>query len=250
MYVRGLKEFLDGLDVSPGLSRRVDCPGCGGGNSFSVTNDHGTLLFNCYKASCTLHGATDGQFTIEDIQKVLARREEYVPPFSTPSHFVPSLPYKGVETRKDVRENRQVFLVLNKEGRTVDAIGKALTPGVKPKWKRYGRSETPFVAGPYGGIGVIVEDCYSAASVGATGLYSGIAILGTNIADGFMAWAKHFKALIVALDYDASSKGAEYVKKLSWFKPCTNVILKRDLKHYQSEEIIEQLKDAREVLDN
>lgn len=250
MRVKGLGEFLEGLDIGSGKSRRMDCPQCGGSNTFSVTNDHGTLLYNCYKAGCSLHGKAAGRFTLEDLQRVLEKQLQPLVPFVLPSHFVPSVSSKGLrEVYLDVRENREVFVVKNQQGRIVDAIGKALTPGVKPKWKRYGSSQWPLVVGPYEGIGVVVEDAYSACAVAATGCYSGIAILGTNIHSGFMDWAVGFKGLIVALDYDAAGKGLEYSLKLSWWLPTTSVILKRDLKHYGPEEICEQLKQAREVLE-
>lgn len=249
MRVKGLEAFLDSLDISSGKSRRMDCPQCGGSNTFSVTNDHGTLLYNCYKAGCSLHGKASGRFTLEDVLSVLEKRKSVHMAFLPPSYFVQGTVYKGVATFSDRRDNRQVFLVRNQQGKTVDAIGKALTPGVTPKWKRYGSSQWPLVVGPYEGIGVVVEDAYSACAVAATGCYSGIAILGTNIHSGFMDWAVGFKGLIVALDYDATTKGLDYALKLSWFLPTTSVILKRDLKHYGPEEICEQLKQAREVLE-
>jgi hypothetical protein len=248
MYVKGLGEFLEGLDIGSGKSRRMDCPKCGGSNTFSVTNDHGTLLYNCYKAGCSLHGKTSGRFTLEDIQSLLEKRPSKDVSFSPPSYFVQGDMYRGMDTLSDRRENRQVFLVRNQQGKPVDAIGRALTQGVKPKWKRYGSSQWPLVVGPYEGIGVVVEDAYSACAVYATGIYSGVAILGTNIHSGFMDWAVGFKGLIVALDYDAATKGLDYALKLSWWLPTTSVILKRDLKHYGPEEICEQLKQARETL--
>jgi len=248
MYVSGLKELIDGLALPSGRSRRIDCPGCGGRNTFSVTNDRGTVVFNCFKASCDLHGATGGSFTLDDIRKILEPTPNKAH-FVIPDYFVPDVMYKGVGTFRDIRERRQVFIVKSPTGKIIDAIGRSPSPDITPKWKRYASSSWPFVAGPYSGIAVLVEDVYSAIAVSCTMEYTGVALLGTNLHDGYSEWAKLFKGVIVALDYDASGKGVDISRKLSWTLPSTSIILKRDLKVYEPDEIKNQLREARKYIE-
>ena len=38
-------------DVPNGTTKRTNCPNCGGRNTFTVTNNLGSLVWKCYKAS-------------------------------------------------------------------------------------------------------------------------------------------------------------------------------------------------------
>jgi len=246
-----LRQHLDGLEIPSGSTKRSDCPLCGGSNSFSVTNNAGVLLFNCYRAGCTAHGATEGSFTLNDAESVYARMagtsSKPDVSFTIPGHFKP---INGeVEKYLDVKENRTVYLIRDYLGKAVDAAGRTNVKGVRPKWKRYGKSEHPYVAGPFSGIAVIVEDCISAEAVRKSG-YTGIALLGTNLGSYSMGLLRVFDGAIVALDYDATGKGISITEKLSWYLPTTSVILREDLKYFNAEQIKEQLKNAREYLNS
>ena len=50
-------EYLTGLDITDGSSVRMDCPECKGRRTFTVSNLNGQLLWNCYKAGCSISGA-------------------------------------------------------------------------------------------------------------------------------------------------------------------------------------------------
>jgi len=248
------KEFLDGLELPSGSTKRYDCPVCGGSNTFSVTNDCGKNVYNCYKAGCPARGITGGTMSINDIESSLHPKEPKRPPFDVPSYFVP-IDWVDPRTKlslkllRDIKEDRTVFLVKNQKGEVVDAVGRSNKYGAKPKWKRYASSDTPLVCGPWHGIGVLVEDAFSAAAVSATGEYTGIALLGTNIRAGAATWIKEFKGIIVALDYDASIKGVNFTNRLNWYTVATTVILKEDLKYLKTPAILQELKTAREVLE-
>ena len=246
-----LKEYLDGISVPSGSSKRSDCPVCGGSNSFSVTNHNGTLIYNCYKASCSAHGATAGLYTSEDASREVSRllhgeHRQKEQTFVIPSYFKPIEGYG--EKYLDVKENRNVYIVRDSTGKAVDAVGRTNVKGVRPKWKRYGNSQHPYVAGPWNGIAVIVEDCISAEAVRKTGEYTGIGLLGTQIGSGVHTVISHFDGIIFALDFDASSKAVDFYAKYNWVVPTTVCLLKEDLKYFRPEEIKEQLKEAREYL--
>ena len=46
-----IKEYVEDLDLKLGYSKRMNCPNCNGYKTFTVTNNMGSLLWNCYKAS-------------------------------------------------------------------------------------------------------------------------------------------------------------------------------------------------------
>ena len=256
-----IKELIDGLNIPPGSTRRVDCinPSCRGKHTLSISNESGKYIYHCFKAGCTLSGATAGRFNLEHAVQSLDR-EKYGgtilrTTFMVPDWFVlhSARGFNGraisVPVYKDVKEDRTVFLVKDMEGEIVDAVGRANVRGVKPKWKRYGNSRLPFICGKQAGIGVIVEDCFSACAVGDTGEYTGIALLGTSVLAGASDWISNFDGCIIALDYDATAKAIEYTKSLSWHVPTATAVLQEDLKYFQPDDIKMQLKQARKFFD-
>jgi len=97
------------------------------------------------------------------------------------------------------------------DGIIVDAIGRSLKNKL-PKWKRYGNSGLPYVRG-HGKIAVVVEDCVSAVVVGS-GVYVGVAVLGTSLSDIHKRYLSQFSSAVVALDPDALPKAMEFFKDL------------------------------------
>ena len=59
LYIKYVKEILDGIRISEGESLRTECPACNGSNTFTVTKSNGRLLWNCYRASCAIKGVSD-----------------------------------------------------------------------------------------------------------------------------------------------------------------------------------------------
>ena len=110
--------------------------------------------------------------------------------------------------------------------KVVDAAGRTLT-GEKPKWWRYGKSGNPFVCGT-GRVAVIVEDCASACCV--SDVFSGVALLGTNLLDTHIATLRKYERVFVALDKDATQKALDIVRKLQGIVPANLMILNQDLK--------------------
>ena len=49
--------IVSDMDVPVGMTKRVACPNCGE-KTFTVTNNMGSLLWNCYRASCGIKGGT------------------------------------------------------------------------------------------------------------------------------------------------------------------------------------------------
>ena len=220
-----INSIISDLSLVSGETRRMTCPSCNTKNTFTVTNNMGSIVWNCYKASCSLSGGTNVSLTADDIRKSLGfvAEETHVATFVKPEWFVRdysmiqdfcaewSLNPQGLGLLYDVKEHRVVFPVVH-GGVMVDATGRSLGRRL-PKWKRYGKSHLPYVSGR-GTTAVVVEDCISAAVVGDSDGYVGVAVLGTSLSTGHKNYLSQFSTTIVALDPDALPKTLQFAKEL------------------------------------
>ena len=220
-----INSIISDLSLVSGETRRMACPSCNTKNTFTITNNMGSIVWNCYKASCSLSGGTNVALTADDIRKSLGfvAEETHVATFVKPEWFVRdysmiqdfcaewSLNPQGLGLLYDVKEHRVVFPVVH-GGVMVDATGRSLGRRL-PKWKRYGKSHLPYVSGR-GTTAVVVEDCISAAVVGDSDGYVGVAVLGTSLSTGHKNYLSQFSTTIVALDPDALPKTLQFAKEL------------------------------------
>ena len=240
-----INNIINDLSLVSGETRRMTCPSCNTKNTFTVTNDMGSIVWNCYRASCSTSGGTRQSLTADDIRKSLGfvAEETHVATFVKPDWFVRDykkiasfcdqwqLDAQGLGLLYDVREHRVVFPVVH-AGDMVDATGRSLGKRI-PKWKRYGKSHLPYVSG-HGKTAVVVEDCISAAVVGDRGVYVGVAVLGTSLSTGHKDYLSQFSTAIVALDPDALPKTIKFAKELRTYVPNVKVLrLTDDLKYRQ-----------------
>ena len=216
---------ISDMDIPNGSTKRMDCPNCGGYKTFTVTNNMGSLVWNCYKASCTLKGGTRVHLSVDDIRSGFSGAEKFAEEaFELPSYIVPhrktndvlqfccsyQLDPDELGVLYDVKEDRVVFPISH-NGKLVDATGRALGKRL-PKWKRYGKSGLPFSHG-CGKVAVVVEDCVSAAVVGGKS-FVGVAILGTSLQESHKGYLTQFSTAVIALDPDALPKTLQMAKEL------------------------------------
>ena len=235
--------IINDLSLTNGETRRMTCPVCNTKNTFTVTNNMGSIVWNCYKASCTAGGGTRTSMTAQDIRKSLGHvaEETQAVTFDRPIWFVRDynkiasfcnqwqLDAQDLGLLYDVREHRVVFPVVHK-GVTVDATGRSLGNRI-PKWKRYGKSVLPYCSGR-GKTAVVVEDCISAAVIGDGGVYVGVAVLGTSLSNGHKEYLSQFSTAIVALDPDALPKTLQFAKELRSYVDNVKVLrLTDDIKY-------------------
>ena len=64
------KRYIYNLDISNGETIRTNCPSCNGYKTFTVTNNMGLLVWNCYKASCNVSGNLKVNLSAEDIKQI------------------------------------------------------------------------------------------------------------------------------------------------------------------------------------
>jgi hypothetical protein len=234
--------YINDLDLSIGESKRLNCPSCSGYKTFTVTNNMGQMLWNCYKSSCQLSGSKRVSLSVSDIKKHRQNIEKDNEPFVMPEYIVPydKESYYGIPNDKlmyDVKEHRVVFPVIH-EGRVVDANGRSLGKRI-PKWKRYGKSDLPFVSG-HGKVAVVVEDCVS-ASVLDSEVYVGVAVLGTSLSESHKRYLSQFSTAIIALDPDALPKTMSFAKELRAYVNDVKVLRLQDDLKYKKQDDIENL---------
>ncbi len=213
------------FDVANGETKRMNCPECKGYKTFTVTNNMGSLVWNCYKVSCRVSGGTRVHLTVDDIQKGFKGSVEAPQTaFDLPQYIVQrsgglymnrwcarwGIDAEALGLLYDVKEDRVVFPVIH-DGKIVDATGRTLTKRI-PKWKRYGNSGLPYSSG-CGKVAVVVEDCVSAAVVGY-GSFVGVALLGTSLQDSHKRYLAQFSTAVIALDPDALPKTLQMAKEL------------------------------------
>ena len=249
--------YICSIEVSLNETKRMDCPVCNGKKTFTVTNNMGRRLWNCYKASCNVSGNTKMNVTVDEIRQAMNSLKVKDVEFSLPEYivefkrevidFIAPKKYQDIYEQfcmHDVREDRAVFKIFNDDGIIVDAVGRSLFNRL-PKWKRYGKSKYPFMRGQYDAITnqrnttcVLVEDCISACVVSNYGI-TGVALLGTSLLDEHKDMlAKNFDKVIVALDPDALPKTLQIAKELKgWVRDVKVLRLTDDLKYSKKKDI-------------
>lgn len=255
------RDYAKSLDLDEGQEYRGKCPECGGSNTFTVSNQMGKLLFNCYKASCEVSGTESVSMSVESIEKIMRGEsaadnyeEELLNRFDLPEYITPikqdSADVRNFMTKwninpddvfYDVRQDRVVFPVYTEDNVLVDAVGRALD-GRQPKWLRYAASPVPYVYGN-GYIAVVVEDAISAYTVGSMfPTLVGVALLGTQLTD-FHKWylGHYWDQLYVALDPDARDKTLQMVHDLRIYVPDAMALNIEDDLKYMTEEDEEKL---------
>ena len=234
-----INTYISDLNIGIGESKRLNCPICNGYKTFTVTNNMGQMLWNCYKSSCQLSGSKRMPLSANDIKVHTQVTEKNSEPFVMPEYIVPydRENYYDIPSDRlmyDVKEHRVVFPVIH-EGRVVDANGRSLGKRI-PKWKRYGKSDLPFVAG-HGKVAVVVEDWLSASVLDGE-VYVGVAVLGTSLSESHKKYLSRFSTAIIALDPDALPKTMAFAKELRAYVNDVKVLrLEDDLKYKKRNDI-------------
>jgi len=245
-----VNEIVKQLDVANGMTKRINCPICKGYKTFTVTNNMGKIIWNCYKATCETKGGHRIHMSVQDIRDAITHDVldidgvEFILPDFVISHGnrrevmdfceVWELDADELDLHYDVKEKRIVFLVKD-NGTIVDAVGRSVANRI-PKWKRYGKSSLPYTYG-CGKVAVVVEDCVSASVVGSD-VYVGLAVLGTSLSESHKEYLSRFSTAIIALDPDALPKTLAFAKELRGYVNDIKVLrLTDDLKYRQQIDI-------------
>ena len=262
-----VQDFVKGINLGLDEGSRMDCPVCGGTNTFSISKTLSGMKWNCYSSSCNIKGVDSNiKLSPEEIREALTHTssnkyqpypapEEWVSPLGhTPvmhyldkNNCMSAFKDRRVDVHYDVIRSRIVFLNWVK-GICIGAVGRKDTMHVAgPKWLVYGAALShPLVVPQYGSygfpdhptgrrIGIIVEDAASACAASCVG--DGIALMGTHLVPEFIPILKGYDKIIVALDPDAARKSIDMANYLKFFVDTKVVLLKDDLKYSKVDEI-------------
>jgi len=251
--MNNIYNIVSDLGLSNGETKRMNCPSCKGYKTFTATNNMGSLVWNCYKVSCSVSGNTRVHLSVDDIKAGFAGAKEFaMDTFEIPTYIIPhrdnvymnrwcdrwGLDIDELGLLYDVKESRVVFPIMH-EGKMVDGAGRSLSGQRLPKWKRYGKSGLPYTAG-CGKVAVVVEDCVSAAVVGY-GSFVGVALLGTSLQEAHKGYLAQFSTAIIALDPDALPKTLQMAKELRGYVNDVRVLRLTDDLKYRNPEDMEKL---------
>lgn len=257
---KSLLNNLKALDLQDNQSRRMDCPVCGGKNSFSVRSINGTLFYYCFRASCNIKGRGNTEITLESIQK--PKPIEVKDIWTLPTHFSNPIqnqncfsfmkywrlldPYKlgDLELYADIKQERLIFPLRNYEKQLKGAVGRTIRNGL-PKWFIYNRQDScPYIRQKKECKDVIlVEDAVSA--VRCSLISNSMALLGTNLPfiDNLSEYLEPYDRVYIALDDDATRKAPKLHRELNPFKETKIIPLKKDIKYFSDNELLDMKKE-------
>lgn len=75
MYNIDINNIINDIELSIGETKRMDCPNCNGYKTFTITNNMGSLMWNCYKASCNVKGKSRVRLSADDIRDTVQKRK-------------------------------------------------------------------------------------------------------------------------------------------------------------------------------
>lgn len=247
---RDQRDVLSSIRLADGQTRRIDCPFCGGRKTFTITSRRGQRVWNCYKASCTGRGAASTERSVDEIRRALdGAAPGPEKPWTRPLPELRADPLQHAAARAWLESNhcmgayeagRAQIDYDPKEDRVVfwtgpgGAVGRALSPGKKPKWLAYGDVSGGFFCGD-APTAVVVEDAASACAV--SGLATGVALLGAKVTQPIKIRLMAFEKVIMALDNDASARAIRELQKIGGAVPATIRFLQDDLKYLPEEHI-------------
>jgi hypothetical protein len=246
-------EVIKRIRIQDGQLLRMDCPFCGGRNSFGIRKSQGLVQWGCFRASCQIKGIKSQGLSITEIKNYDKRDTSSAhlgKPIPTPLvsingrdaitaylqsvHSLQAHEEGLVKIVYSPTEDRVLFMYDGDEG----ATGRALT-GVSqynPKWIKYGDVSHLFTCGN-GPVGVIVEDAPSACATGVVRGYTGISLLGTKLTLQHKLELHRFDRILVCLDPDAAQTGLDMVRRLSGTVDASLRLIKDDLKYFPPNEI-------------
>lgn len=244
-------DVIKSLHLEDGDRLTMNCPFCGGPNKFTVDKSDERVIWNCYRASCSVKGSYRGRRSISASKAYLnnnrpnreAKKKSPVPAIVTkPDNYGPAMLYLKqvnsleayqaglIKIRYAPAEKRVLFYNQNSTG----AVGRSLC-GSKYKWWSYGQLDGGIHVGR-GDHAILVEDVPSACAVSCIPGYTGVALLGTKITNGIKSALINYKIFTLILDNDASGKAIIEASRLAG---CSLRFTKQDLKSLTADKIME-----------
>jgi len=248
--------ILLGTNLSEGESLRTICPVCRGGTSeersLSITKDGDGLVWQCFRATCGVSGATNRVASSKSQQKRLTVQK---PTWEGTTYELPTKVKDRVQTLWGITDPPHWYWTTDFGGRVAMSVRspqdthrgwvlRALTPA-RTKVLNYMNSNEEslswYKTSPYAST-VLVEDIPSALR--ASKYVNSVALLGTGV--GFSRATEiaenTSQTVIVALDQDAIDLSFKWAKKYKLMWGDVKVLpLKKDMKNMTEQDLRELL---------
>tara|TARA_Y100001936_G_C16013773_1_gene635206 strand:+ start:119 stop:883 length:765 start_codon:yes stop_codon:yes gene_type:complete len=215
--------IVNSIPIKEGERKIMTCPSCGGYKKFSLKKEDGSLLWNCFRASCNVKGVSKGRIpihkvkAIRDNQPLLGRVGKPLPEITTlVENYDPAIDYlKSVNSLEAYKNNLVDIKYSPSDERVVfygtnGAVGRTLKP-YGPKWVTYGDVSDGITVGT-GDTAILVEDTPSACSISRIPNTVGISMCGTTLTSNINSNLNQYTNVYLMLDRDASNKSIKIVK--------------------------------------
>ena len=211
-------KFIAENTPNSGDSLRMDCVECGGKSTFTISNLDGTVIWNCYKASCKVGGSTRVGVRAADVLR-RSEQAENAEAFKLPAQIV--------------SPTAEVHKFAERWKLSVDRLDL-----------RYACIDSMEA---YGFLDDEIEDAISAAVVSELDDIVGVALLGTSVSRECKEHLNTYTNIVIALDPDARSKALTVRKELMSKHNCTVISLRDDLK-YRDQSDLNLIKGKRDEM--
>lgn len=214
---------IKNIPINEGQRRIITCPFCYVPKKLSISKVDGSIMWNCFRASCDAKGIHSSGRTIDYAKNHLKNIKAAIttgrplPSITTSvDNHKPALKYlesvnsleayqnKLIRVRYCPSDDRVVFYY--KDG----AVGRLLNNG-SFKWVTYGVLNYVLVGS--GSSVVLVEDVPSACSVSRISGYAGLAILGTKVSHNILKTVRNYENRYLVLDRDAARSAVNQCRK-------------------------------------
>ena len=204
------------IPLRDGERKVITCPFCYVPKKLSISKIDGTIMWNCFRASCNGKGICTSDRNINYVKNKLTDKKleakpvgRVLPEITTAVENCPeAIEYlesvnsleayqnKLIKIRYAPSENRVLFYS------GAGAVGRLIS-GLGAKWLTYGILDAGIAVGTGNNV-VMVEDVPSACSVSRITNHVGLALLGTKISQNISKTLTYYKKCYLILDRDAN----------------------------------------------
>jgi len=238
--------IVNSIPIKEGERKILTCPACGGFKKFSLRKEDGSLLWNCFRASCNVKGISRGRLPIDKTKSKLNKESttasvgKPLPEITTSvENHEAAMDYLRSVNSLEAYQNNLIDIKYSPSDERVvfygthGAVGRTLKP-YGPKWVTYGDVSEGITVG-IGDTAILVEDTPSACSISRIPNMVGISMCGTTLTSNLNAKLNKYTNVYLMLDKDASSKSIKIVKNQN--RKVKMRIPSNDLKYLSQDQI-------------
>lgn len=240
--------IIKNIPLMDGERKVITCPFCYVPKKLSISKIDGTIMWNCFRASCNGKGIYTKERNINYVKNKLTDKKleakpvgRILPEITTAVENCPeAIEYLESVNSLEAYQNKLIKIRYAPSEKRVlfysgaGAVGRLLS-GLGAKWITYGVIDSGIAVGT-GNTVVMVEDVPSACSVSRITNHVGLALLGTKISQNIAKTLTKYNNSYLILDRDANLAALKESKRQG-----QNIHVrfsKRDLKMLTTDQIM------------